>query len=231
MGQRYWLWLGARLLAGLVLLVWAASYIGSGNGEKEFQKTLEAMKQVKSFRVAFTSNMGIQTSEMLWEVDCDRDIVHHQMHVVQTSPTFQEIKQDQLVVSGREYDRYGDGRWSPSRYATGGTAKNYCGTLAQGADSGVIPQIGTMIKRGVIQKGDKKTVNGVRCREWLVTLRGGPARLEHDTVCIGLDDHLPYEVTVDWAHSHSTFSDYNTPLQFDLPEATVQPASATTGSN
>jgi hypothetical protein len=88
-----------------------------------------------------------------------------------------------------------------------------------------------MIKRGVIQKGDKKTMNGVRCREWLVTMKGGMTGLEHDTVCIGLDDHLPYEVTVDWAHSHSTFSDYNTPLQFDLPEAAVQPASATTGSN
>jgi hypothetical protein len=231
MGQRYWLWLGARLLAGLVLLVWAASYIGSGNGEKEFQKTLDAMKQVHSFRVAFTSNMGIQTSEMLWEVDCNRDIVHHQMHVVQTAPTFQEIKQDEMVVSGREYERKGDGSWSQSRYASGGTAKMYCGNLGQGADNSVMPQIATMIKRGVIQKGDKKTMNGVRCREWLVTMKGGMTGLEHDTVCIGLDDHLPYEVTVDWAHSHSTFSDYNTPLQFDLPEAAVQPASATTGSN
>jgi hypothetical protein len=207
MGQRYWLWLGARLLAGLVLLVWAASYIGSGNGEKEFQKTLDAMKQVHSFRVAFTSNMGIQTSEMLWEVDCNRDIVHHQMHVVQTAPTFQEIKQDEMVVSGREYERKGDGSWSQSRYASGGTAKWYCGNLAQGTDSSVMPQIATMIKRGVIQKGDKKTVNGFRCREWLVTMKGGMTGLEHDTVCIGLDDHLPYEVTVDWAHSHSTFSD------------------------
>ena len=27
-----------------------------------------------------------------------------------------------------------------------------------------------MIKRGV-QKGDKKTVNGVRCCEWLVTMK------------------------------------------------------------
>jgi hypothetical protein len=88
-----------------------------------------------------------------------------------------------------------------------------------------------MIKRAIIQKGDKKTVNGVRCREWLVTLRGAPSGLAHDTVCIGLEDHLPYEMTVDWAHSRTSFSDYNTPIQLDVPEAAVQPASATGGAN
>ena len=61
-----------------------------------------------------------------------------------------------------------------------------------------MPQIATMIQRGILQKGDKKTVNGVRCREWLVTMKGAPSGLEHDTVCLGLEDHLPYEMTVDW---------------------------------
>ena len=65
-------------------------------------------------------------------------------------------------------------------------------------DNGLMPQIATMIKRGILQKGDKKTVNGVRCREWLVTMKGGTSGLEHDTVCLGLEDHLPYEMTVDW---------------------------------
>jgi hypothetical protein len=87
-----------------------------------------------------------------------------------------------------------------------------------------------MIQRGILQKGDKKTVNGVRCREWLVTMKGGFSGLEHDTICLGLDDHLPYELSVDFENSHTSFSDYNTAITFDLPEAAVQPASAT-GSN
>jgi hypothetical protein len=58
-------------------------------------------------------------------------------------------------------------------------------------------------------------------------MKGGRTGLEHDTVCLGLDDHLPYELTVDWENSRSTFSDYNAPVPFDLPEAAVQPASAT----
>jgi len=87
-----------------------------------------------------------------------------------------------------------------------------------------------MIRRGIIQKGDKKTVNGVKCREWLVTMKGAPSGLEHDTVCLGLQDNLPYEMTVDWQNSHTSFSDYNTAIQFDLPAEVVK-ATNTSASN
>jgi hypothetical protein len=233
-GDRYWLWVGARLLAGVAIVAWAASYLGTGSGEKEFQKTLDAMKQVHSFRVALTATPAADMhNEMLWEVDCNRDIVHQQMHLVNSSgdpPS--EMKQDQMLVAGKEFDRQNDGSWSKAKYGhQGATAKWFCGNLAQGTDSNLLPEIATMIKRGIIQKGDKKTVNGVRCREWLVTLKGGTSGLEHDTVCLGLEDHLPYEMTVDWALSRTSFSDYNAPLQLDVPEAAVQPASSNSESN
>jgi len=233
MGDRYWLWVGARLLVGLAIVAWAGSYLGTGSGEKEFQKTLDAMKQVHSFRVASTTNqVGVQQNEMLWEVDCNRDLLHHQTHMVMTGSNGGELNYDELYVKGREYDRQSDGSWGGSHY--GGTSYSagwYCRNLAQGTDSNLLPEIATMIKRGILQKGDKKTVNGVRCREWLVTLKGGISGLEHDTVCLGLEDHLPYEMTVDWAHSRSVFSDYNAPIQLDVPEAAVQPASSNSGSN
>jgi hypothetical protein len=234
MGDRYWLWMGARLLAGVAISAWAASYLSPGGGEKEFQKTLEAMKSVHTFRVALTSDMaGVQHSDMLWEIDCDKDVLHHRLHSVlkqANGPT--EINQDDYHVASRNYMRHDAGAWTEDRYAGPGTsAKWFCGQLAQGTDSNILPQISTMIKRGILQKGDKKTVNGVRCREWLVTMKGGTSGLEHDTVCLGLDDHLPYEMTVDWEHSRSTFSDYNSPMHFDLPDAVLQPASETMGSN
>ena len=233
MGERYWLWMCARLLVGVAIVAWAASYLTPGGGEKEFQKALDAMKQVHSFRVAYTGNPGTQHNELLWEVDCNRGIVHQQTHYVDTSmnPPV-DMKRDEMKVGTGEYERLNGGSWSPSKYAyQGATAKWYCGNLAQGTDSNVLPEIATMIKRGVIQKGDKKTVNGVRCREWLVTLKGGTSGLEHDTLCLGLEDHLPYERTVDWDRSRSTYSDYNTPIQLDVPEAALQPASANTNSN
>jgi len=233
MDGRYWLWIGARLLVGAVIVAWAVSYLGTGSGEKEFQKTLDAMKQVHSFRMSYTASpVSTEHRDMLWELDCDRDLLHHHMHLQQTDPRPFEMSQDETVIAGREYGRKDDGTWLPSHYGTAsGSAKAYCNRIAQGVDSGLLPQIATMIKRGIIQKGDKKTVNGVRCREWLVTLKGGMSGLEHDTVCLGLEDHLPYEMTVDWEHSHTSFSDYNAALTIDVPDAAVQPASSTTDGN
>jgi hypothetical protein len=230
MGERYWLWVGARLLVALAIVAWAASYLTTGSGEKEFQKTLDAMKQVHSFRVAYSASLGTQHDELLWEVDCDKDILHHQWHQSGSNgPT--EMSRDEIEIATKYYVRGQDGSWT-NHYATQGTsAKWYCSQIAQGIDSNLLPQIATMIRRGIIQKGDNKTVNGVRCREWLVTMKGGFQGLEHDTVCLGREDHLPYEMTVDWQHSRSSFSDYNTPLRLDLPAAAVQPASTTIGSN
>ena len=232
MGDRYYLWVAARLVVAVVIVAWAASYIGTGSGEKEFQKTLDAMKQVHSFREAYTSNNSIQHNEMLWEVDCNHDVLHHHFHIVSKADPPSEMEMDETTVAGRDYQHKADGTWLAMQSWSTSGARGYCGRLAQGEDSGLLPQIATMIKRGVIQKGDKKTVNGVRCREWKVTLKGGMQGLEHDTICIGLEDRLPYEMTVDWEGSRATFSDYNTPIQIDVPDASVQPASAqTTTSN
>jgi len=231
MGDRYWLWMGARLLVALAIVAWAVSYLGTGSAEKEFQKTLDAMKQVRSFRVAYSASPGTQHNEILWEVDCNREIMHQQQHFMDTSITPPaEMNVDQTSVAGRTYDRKNDGSWVLSNYAGGVSAKWVCGQLAQGVDTNMLPQIATMIKRGILQKGDKKTVNGVRCREWLVTLKGGTSGLEHDTLCLGLEDRLPYEMTVDWERSRTSFSDYNAPIHIDVPDAALQPAS-TNGSN
>src|SRR5271165_3569988 len=232
-GERYWVWLVVRLAVAVVLVGWAASYLFTGGGEREFQKTLDAMKQVHSFRVALVAKPGTQNDEALWEVDCSRDAVHYQWHYVNTGTTPpQDMSHDEIHVGTSQYDRQSDGSWSARKYAyQGTTAKSYCSHLAAGTDSNLLPQIATMIRRGILQKGDKKTVNGVRCREWLVTMKGGPSGLEHDTVCLGLEDHLPYEMTVDWEYSRSSFSDYNAPITFDVPDAVVQPTNTLTGSN
>lgn len=232
MRDRYWLWMGARLLMAVVIVGWAASYLGSGSGEKEFQKTLDAMKQVHSFRASMSANPGTQHNDIQSEVDCGRDIMHQQWHFADASQDpSAELIRDEVGVAGRVYFRQSDGSWAPPRYAAGNlSAKLVCSELAQGAETHLLPQIATMIKRGVLQKGDKKTVNGVRCREWLVTMKGGFSGLEHDTVCLGLEDHLPYEMTVDWEHSRTTFSDYNAPIEIEVPEAALQPASADSGS-
>ena len=54
MDGRYWAWLGVRLIVGVVLVGWAFSYLspGGGSGEKEFQRSLDALQKVQSVRIA-----------------------------------------------------------------------------------------------------------------------------------------------------------------------------------
>lgn len=229
MDGRYWAWLGVRLIVGVILVGWAFSYLspGSGSAEKEFQRTLDALKQVHSVRVANTSvQSATQNTEMLWEVSCEQDAYRYKWHAVGNGG---EITRDEMHVGNLEYDHQSDDSWALGKYGSGEPRpKALCSRITEG-DAIMMPAIATMIKRGILQKGDNKTVGGVRCREWHVTLKGGGG-LEHDTVCLGVDDHLPYELTVPWQNSHTLYSDYNS-LPLTLPEAAVQPASASTSSN
>jgi hypothetical protein len=233
MEGRYWAWLGVRLLVGVVLVGWAFSYLspGGGSGEKEFQRSLNALQNVQSVRIALTTDEApTQHSEMLWEVSCPQDAYHYKWHMVDSSTTTNnEINRDEMRVGNVEYDRQNDDSWVRAKYPDGLNPKNLCSRLNQGGDNGMMPAIATMIKRGILQKGDKKTVGGVRCREWHVTIKAGRG-LEHDTVCLGMDDHLPYEMTVDSRHLRAAYSDYNS-LPLTLPDAVVQPASATSSSD
>src|SRR6201984_1880560 len=86
MGNRGWLWSGAGLLGG-GLIFWAVGQaVNPTSGDTEFHKTLEAMKQVKSFRGAYNeSASSTQRSVRLWEVDCNRVIVHEHSQDEQSS--------------------------------------------------------------------------------------------------------------------------------------------------
>ncbi len=223
MGNR--LWIGAVLLAGM--FYWGVGYVVSPNGgDAEFQKMLDATEQVKSFRGVYAESGSTQHSERLWEVDCNRGIVHKQSQVSQSSANPPEIKEDELLVGYDRFIRESDGSWKK----TGDThvlysGKWYCDNLAQGTLRDLLPDARAMLRNAMIGKGDRKTVNGVRCQDWKFAMKSSTSGAQ-GTVCIGLEDHLPYEMTTDSGGRYS-YSDYNRPIQFEAPEAVLQQASST----
>ena len=230
MGNRL-LWIGAILLAGLFF--WGVGYVVSpDSGDAEFQKMLEAMKQVKSFRGEFAgSTPNTPHSERLWEVDCNRGIVHRQSQELQTGTNFMEMKENEFLVgSDQKYIRNGDGSWQKIKYESQlYSASWYCENLEKGTVRDLLPDVRAMLRSAMIGKGDKKTVNGVRCQDWTFAMQSSTSG-QKGSVCIGLEDHLPYEMTTD-SGGHYSYTDYNRPLQFDGPEAVLQPVSSTDGSN
>jgi len=229
MGNR--LWIGAIVLAGLFF--WAAGYVLSpNNGDEEFKKMLEAMKQVKSFRGVYVQSVaGAQHSERLWEVDCNRGIVHKQSQDFQTSTNALAMTEDEyLVGSDQKYSRSSDGSWEKTKYTAHlYSASWYCDNLAQGTVRDLLPDVLEMLRHAMIGKGDKKTVNGVRCQDWQFAMKSSYFG-QKGSVCIGLEDHLPYEMTTDIG-GHYSYTDYNRPIEFDAPDGVLQSASSTDGSN
>lgn len=77
---------------------------GPNNGDAEFQKMLEATKQVKSFRGTYGGSMAnTPHAERLWEVDCNRGIVHKQSQELQTGANALEMKEDEFWWAATRY--------------------------------------------------------------------------------------------------------------------------------
>lgn len=236
MGNRRGLWICGILLAAGVVFWGVGQAVNPRSGDTELKQALESMKQVKSFRGTYIANSSnAQHSERLWEVDCNRVIVHQQSHDSQAntdSPNNDspfEMKEDELLVGNQIYTRDSGGSWQSTGEA-GPTysAKWYCDNLAQGTVRDLLPDILSMTRHAMIGGGDKKTVNGVQCRDWKFAMSSASSG-QQGSVCIGVDDHLPYEMTMEGGHF--SYSDYNRPIQIEAPEATLQPASSTDAAN
>lgn len=225
------LWIGALVLGAGAIFWGVGQAVNPSNGDKELQKMLEAMEQVKSFRGTFTDTAAGAHFERLWEVDCNRVIVHQHSNDSQSggdSPF--AMQEDQLLVGDQRYVHDSNGSWENTGNAGDRfSAKWYCDNIARATASDLLPDVRTMLSHAMTEKGDKKTVNGVRCREWKYAIRT-PVSARGGSVCIGVDDHLPYQMTMQEGGGVYSYSDYNQPIQFDAPDAVLQPASST-GAN
>jgi len=224
MGKSFWI--VAILVAALFF--WGVGYVVSpASGDAEFQKMMEATTHVKSFRGVYVgSTQNSQHAEKLWELDCNRGILHRQIQELQSATNTLELKDDEFILGGdQKYTRNSDGSWQQSKYtAVQYSASWYCDNLSQGTIRDLLPDFRGMLRSATFGEGDKKTVNGLRCKDWKFTMHSKNSGVR-GTVCIGLEDHLPYEMTTDDG-GHYSYTDFNRPLQFDGPDAVQQAAAA-----
>jgi hypothetical protein len=221
--SRYLGFVLARIVMGLIIIgmvLWAVS--PNGGGEKEFARAKQALRSVRSYKYQMIADSkGQQYHEGSGEMDCQNGD-HTTLHIVNTSDPDHPFDQttEEIHVTGKGYSRTGEAPWIQMRYM--GMAppdpKNECQMLAAGRAVSSFPDYDALIKRAMIGKGDKKTVNGVRCREWKAVIPHGTNSMpDSTTVCLGLDDHLPYEVHEPYG-VHLTYRDFNVPVQIEEPE-------------
>ncbi len=220
--NRIWMGVGALIVGGLFWAVGQA--VNPSSGDTEMKKMLEATKQVKSFR----GSSSAAGSERLWEVDCNRVIVHQ--HSGSSSDSSFGGREDELLVGDVRYSRQGSGGWDNNGEAgPRGSAKWYCDNIARGTVRDLLPDMYAMIGHAMFETGDKKTVNGVRCQDFKFAMQS-VLNAERGSICIGLDDHLPYELTSQGGGRY-TYSDYGRAIEFDAPDAVLQAARSTSPGN
>ena len=170
--NRRQLWIGATLLLAGVIFWAVGQAVNPADGDTELKNTLEAIKHVKSFRGAEIESAS--HSERLWEVDCDKVVVHQQSHASMQSssdPAF-EMKEDVFLVGENRFVRDQNGSWeNEGPVGPRFSAKWYCDNIARGTVRDLLPDLYTMVGHAMTEKGDKKTVNGARCREWKLDIK------------------------------------------------------------
>ena len=227
MENRSLLGVAATVLIACAIFWGVYKSVDSSSADTELQQMLAASKQVKTFRGAYVASMpGTYESERTWEVDCNRVIVHQQSKASQTSSDSPfNLNQDEILLGSQMFTRDSSGAWkNDGEVRPRGQAKRYCDSIAIGDEKDLLPDLQELTRHGIMEKGDKKVVNGAKCRDWKFDMRTAMSSRK-GSICIGVDDHLPYEFVMD--SGHYTYSDYNQPLQIDAPDASLQPVSST----
>jgi hypothetical protein len=75
-----------------------------------------------------------------------------------------------------------------------------------------------ILTTGKVRKGEKRIVNGERCRDWVASVPAPAGWREEFVVCIG-DDELPREVFTPDRRLVETYSDWNAAIRIEPPPA------------
>lgn len=213
--MRFYAWLLVRIGIAVVLVGWAYfALVPDRSGREEFQRSIEAMKSVHSLHYTVSASVPTQQTEIEGDLDCSSGRTHRKSHISLHQPHNEGTVDEEVLGDGdQEYRLMKNGQWKRD-ISVLGSARTICQRLAQGADTWVTRDLSDALQHDVIEKGNKKTVNGEVCREWKIS--NARYSFRNATICIGTKSHLPLEQVVTGSNSLSIYS-YNTPIQIDPP--------------
>jgi hypothetical protein len=80
----------------------------------------------------------------------------------------------------------------------------------------LLDRLDSVISMGKVRKGDKRTVNGDLCRDWIASVHAPAGWREEFRVCVG-GDGLPREVYTPDRQMVETYSEWNVPIRIEAP--------------
>lgn len=210
---------GARLLNSLK--------VRFTSGQTEVQRTLEAKKSAKSFRMKTVLRLHPgQPLETLTEVSCpDRE----RFTTTIGSRAFRAIR-----IADKAYVEQEDGSWTVQD--TAATGWSPCGdnpgepapwaVMNEGRDPSTV--LAKLLTMSEITPGALVTTSTGNCQQWIFSLQmPGGAQHGHSasglryTACIDPGDHLPVAVVMGNGGMVTSYYDWNKPVQIDAPTSNV----------
>jgi hypothetical protein len=191
-----------------LLIYWALP----DSGLSELKKMSAAMQNARSWRIETIVNEPTKKSQSAVEVYCPS-----RFHEVSSSSREEggsvfENSSESYWIEGTSYAKKGS-QWTISQETRSHSAS--CAYGPRGTDA-LLNQLDPIIALGKVHKGDKRIVNGERCRDWIASVRAPDGWRDQFGVCIG-DDDLPREVFTPDRQMVETYSDWNIPIRIEAP--------------
>jgi hypothetical protein len=194
------------------------------SGKTEIERTLEAKKAAKSFRMKTTLRLHPgQPLETLVEVSCpDRE---------RFTTTIGDRAFRAVRIGGKAYVEQEDGSWTVQDTAASGWSP--CGdnpgepapwaVMNEGRDQSAV--LAKLLTVSQITRGALVTTNEGNCQQWIFSLQmpggeqhgHGASGLRY-MACINPAQHLPIAVVMGGGGMVTSYYDWNKPIQIDAPK-------------
>lgn len=209
--------LGSGLAARVVifgLLVLLIYWAMPGSGVSEMKKMNAAMQNATSWRVQTVVAEPTKNVESLTEVYCPSRVHTVNKSVLDEGGQHLEDSSESIWIEGTNYAKRGL-RWVISQEERYNTAT--CKFGPRGTDT-LLQPLDAILVAGKIRKGDKRIVNGDRCRDWIASVPAPAGWRDEFIVCIG-NGGLPLEVFTPDRRLVETYTDWNVPIKIEAPPA------------
>jgi hypothetical protein len=173
-----------------------------------------ALQNARSWRVQTVVSEPTKNVESLTEVYCPSRVRTVNKAVSDEGGRHSEEDSEDIWIDGTSYAKKGS-HWVVSQMERSRTASCSAGPRATDA---LLQPLDLILATGKIRKGDKRIVNGERCRDWTASVPAPAGWREEFVVCIA-EDGLPREVFTPDRGMVETYSDWNAAIRIERPPA------------
>jgi hypothetical protein len=185
-------------------------------GLSALRKMNAAMQNARSWRMDTVVTEPTKKGESTVEVYCPSRFHEVSKESYEQGGKQYEETSESFWIEGTSYMKKGP-KWVISQEERAERARTTasCSRGPRSTDA-LLDRMDFILMTGKIRKGDRRTVNGDQCRDWIASASAPEGWRDEFGVCIG-DGDLPREVFAPDRQMVETYSEWNVPIRIEAP--------------